>query len=117
MGMEVHGDFNAFNALKAAVNSRNVRAYVLNQMESDMQRFVPYKSGNLMHDVSLSLDATMLIYSMPYAKRQFYGIGITNYTTAVHRLAGKRWDLKAKAQYGDAGAQVAQRAIDKELKH
>lgn len=115
MGMNIR--FNAADAnISRAVDSRFVRGAVLNQMMIDMDQFVPYLSGALSQSVVMNLDATMLIYSIPYAKRQFYGVGITNYTTAVHRLAGKRWDLKAKAQYGDAWAQVAQRAIDKELK-
>lgn len=116
MGMNIHfnsADLNISNA----VNSKFVRGAILNQMMADMDQFVPYLSGDLSGRVTMNLDATLLIYAIPYAKRQFYGVGIKNYTRATHPQAGKRWDLKAKAQYGDSWARVAQNTIDRELNH
>lgn len=110
-----------FGKLESAVNSVAVKQATLNQMESDMQRFVPYRQGNLTHDVSMSLDGTQLIYHVPYAKAQFYGMvgaghyPVKNYTTAKHPQAGKRWDLRGKATFGKDWAKVAGNAIAKEM--
>lgn len=118
MGVNVNANLSGMMRKLNNANMTNARRKVLNQMESDMQPFVPFDQGNLMHNVSMSLDATSLIYHVPYAKAQFYGIvgghPVVQYTRSVHPKAAKRWDLKAKSQYGKDWVKVAGRAITKE---
>lgn len=70
-----------------------------NQMMADMNLFVPYDQGDLRNSVMMSPDGSFVIWNSPYAKRQFRGIGIHNYTTPG---TGPRWDLKAKDLYMDS---------------
>lgn len=112
---------NPFGKLESAINSTAVKQATLNQMESDMQRFVPYRQGNLTHDTFIDAQNSQIIYKVPYAKAQFYGIvgaghyPVKNYTTATHPQAGKRWDLRGKATFGKDWAKVAGNAIAKEM--
>lgn len=119
MGVNVSVDLSGMASKLNGASLKNARKEVLNQMESDMQPFVPYRQGNLMNDTAMSLDATQLIYTVPYAKAQFFGIihgsQVKHYTTTNHSKATKRWDLKAKSMYGEDWAKVAQRALLKEV--
>lgn len=119
-GIRITG--NPFSKLENVVNSVAVKQATLNQMESDMQRFVPYRQGNLTHDVFIDAQNSQIIYKVPYAKAQFYGMvgvghyPVKNYTTATHQQAGKRWDLRGKATFGNDWAKVAGNTIAKEMK-
>lgn len=125
MAIKVNVDLNGINARFSQGNVVNARRKVLNQMESDMQRFVPYRQGNLMKDVAANIDGTGLRYTQPYAAAQFYGFianykrggmyPIRNYTTVPHPDAGRRWDLRAKGRYMADWSIVGQRAIMKEI--
>lgn len=120
MGVNVSTDLSGMAAKLNGASLLNARRKVLNQMESDMQPFVPYRQGNLMNDTTISLDATELVYHAPYAKAQFYGIvagkyPVRQYTRTLHPRATKRWDLKAKSMYGEDWAKVAQKALLKEM--
>ena len=79
-----------------------------NQMMADMDPFVPYSGkmhAHLANTVHADGNKRTIVYNTPYAKAQFYGMvnghPITNYTTAIHDQATKRWDLKAQSLYGD----------------
>lgn len=94
----------------AALNSKAVRAALLNQMQHDMSPFVPWLHGYLcnhsfVHD-------SQIIYVAPYAKAQFYGIvngyPVKHYTTPG---TGRRWDLVATAKYKEDWQKVAADAI------
>lgn len=120
MGVNVSVNLSGVTAKLSSASMVNARRKVLNQMESDMQPFVPYRQGNLMRDTTISLDATELIYHAPYAKAQFFGIvggkyPVRQYTRTNHTKATKRWDLKAKSMYGEDWAKVAQKALLKEM--
>ena len=83
----------------------------------DMDQFVPYKGSHLSTQVSIGLDGKSIVYSVPYARAQFYGMinghEVKNYTRTTHPQATKRWDLKAKALYGDQWAnKVAQSLLE-----
>lgn len=120
VGIRITG--NPFGKLENVANSVGVKQATLNQMESDMQRFVPYRQGHLTHDVFIDAQNSQIIYKVPYAKAQFYGMvgaghyPVKNYTTATHPQAGKRWDLRGKATFGNDWAKVAGNAIAKEMK-
>lgn len=120
MGVNVSVNLSGMASKLNGASLMNARRKVLNQMESDMQPFVPYRQGNLMNDTTISLDATELIYHVPYAKAQFYGVvgskyPVRQYTRTNHPKATKRWDLRAKAMYGEDWAKVAKRALLKEM--
>ncbi len=122
MGFNIRLKTETMGKLQSIVESRNVAAPVLNQMESDMQRFVPYDQGNLTRDTLIDTQHRQIVYQMPYAKAQFYGIvggkyPVVNYTTDTHPQATKRWDLKTKAIYGKDWSSVAAKATLKELKN
>jgi len=76
------------------------RRALANQMLADMHRFVPKKDNNLRMAVSIAPDGSEIIYSMPYAKAQYYGTNgkavFRKYTTPG---TGPRWDLQAKGLY------------------
>lgn len=99
--MGIHIEFDGdLNAVKKRMVSASY--HLGNQVMSDMDQFVPYKKGDLANSAHLARlgNGTMRIsYTQPYARRQFYGVGIKNYTRSIHPLATKRWDLKAKSLY------------------
>lgn len=121
MGFRINSNLNVFNNIKNAAESAKVVTPVLNQMESDMQRFVPYDQGNLTRDTLIDTQRRQIVYQMPYAKAQFYGVvggryPIKNYTATTHPQAGKRWDLKGKAEFGDDWSKVLGNSLAKEAK-
>ncbi|MFT8477727.1 MAG: minor capsid protein [Liquorilactobacillus sp.] len=122
MGIKVSSNLSALNNIKNAAESARVVAPALSQMEMDMQRFVPYRQGNLTRDSYVNTQNRQIVYKMPYAKAQFYGVvggkyPIENYTTTTHPQAGKRWDLRGKATFGDDWKQVIANSLMKEAKH
>lgn len=91
------------------------RYVMANQMMSDMDQFVPYKVGTLSQSVHINADGSQITYTTPYAKAQFYGIingsPVRNYTRSEHPMASKRWDLRAKALYGQQWADIAKKSL------
>ena len=83
-------------------NRVKARKIMSNQMIIDMDKFIPYKDGDLRGSVGLSDEGETIEYRTKYAKAQFYGgtknppRTFRNYTT---KGTGKRWDLKAKGIY------------------
>lgn len=78
---------------------------VANQAMQDMDQFVPFKQGHLAGSAHISGNKQTIVYDVPYAKAQFYGMinghPVVNYTRSEHPQATKRWDLKAKGLYMD----------------
>lgn len=94
----------------------NKAQYVMaNQMMADMDQFVPYKAGTLSQSVHINANGSQITYTTPYARAQFYGIvngsPVRNYTRSEHPGASKRWDLRAKALYGQQWADIAKKAL------
>lgn len=121
MGIKVSTNLSALNNIKNAAESVRVVSPVLNQMESDMQKFVPFRQGNLTRDSYVNVQNRQIVYKMPYAKAQFYGVvggkyPIENYTTTTHPQAGKRWDLRGKAEFGGDWSKVLGNSLAKEAK-
>lgn len=96
--------------------------YILvNQVAADMDQFIPYKEGNLAKQIAISLDGKSILYTVPYAKAQFYGLitnrktgkvsQVQNYTPTEGRSPSKRWDLKAKSLYGDVWANKVMKSL------
>lgn len=91
------------------------RYVTANQAMADMDQFVPYKGGTLSQSAHINADGSQITYTTPYAKAQFYGIingsPVRNYTRSEHPMASKRWDLRAKALYGQQWAEIAKKAL------
>lgn len=108
MGVSVHIDLSGVKrklSRQALIRGRKAMA---NDALAAMDKWVPYLEGNLSKSVAISTDGSAIWYYMPYAKAQFYGLvgpkpgyPVHNYTTATHKLASKRWDLKLKGSKED----------------
>ncbi|MBD8085550.1 capsid protein [Limosilactobacillus sp. c9Ua_26_M] len=96
--------------------------YILvNQVAADMDQFIPYKEGHLAKQIAISLDGKSILYTVPYAKAQFYGLitnrktgkvsQVQNYTPTEGRSPSKRWDLRAKSLYGDVWANKVKKSL------
>ncbi|ETA75092.1 minor capsid protein [Ligilactobacillus equi] len=85
-----------------------------NQIMSDMDQFVPYKAGHLSGSAHLKRvgDGKFTVsYTTPYARKQFYGVGIKNHTRTVHPMATSRWDLAAKSRYMNDWVHAFQKGV------
>lgn len=78
-----------------------------NQAHADMNRYVPYLTGNLRNQSFVASGNKSVIWNTPYARRQFYNYG-AKFTTPG---TGPRWDLKAKSIHGTSWARVAKAAM------
>lgn len=99
----------------STANVNKARYVMANQMMADMDQFVPYKAGTLSQSVHINANGSQITYTTPYARAQFYGIvngsPVRNYTRSEHPRASKRWDLRAKALYGQQWADIAKDSL------
>lgn len=114
MGINIKVDLGRINK-KFGADAKKVAEYAIaNQAMLDMERFVPLRDGGLRGSGHVS--GNQIIYNTVYARAQFYGSSYNKhrsftfkkYTTAG---TGKRWDLKAKALYGDKWADKGREAL------
>lgn len=108
MGVEVHVDLSGLNRKLSAESLKKARKLMANDALQAMDKWVPYLEGNLSKSTAVATDGSAVWYYMPYAKAQFYGLvgpepgyPVHHYTTATHKLASKRWDLKLKGSRDD----------------
>ena len=108
MGVEVHVDLSGLNRKLSAESLKKARKLMANDALQAMDKWVPYLEGNLSKSTAVATDGSAIWYYMPYAKAQFYGLvgpepgyPVHHYTTATHKLASKRWDLKLKGSKDD----------------
>lgn len=78
-----------------------------NQVHADSNLYAPRKSGDLRNQSSITLDAKSIIWSAPYARRQYYN-QFTHYTTPG---TGPKWDQKAKAIHGKQWQNIVKKAM------
>lgn len=101
--------------LFSKTNIDKARYVTANQAMADMDQFVPYKVGALSQSVHINANGSQITYTTPYARAQFYGVvngsPVRNYTRSEHPRASKRWDLRAKALYGQQWAEIAKRNL------
>lgn len=105
-------DLSGVKKKLSAQNFKKAEFIMANQMISDMDKFVPSSGStgeNLRGNVSVNSHGN-IEYRQVYARAQFYGfvtardgsqIPVRHYTDPV---SSKRWDLRAKAQYGQKWA-------------
>lgn len=105
MGVHVKIDLAKLKEKTSNAAFLKARRIVANESLSAMDKYVPYLEGNLSKQVYIAIDGSKLVYTMPYAKAQFYGVindsPVTHWTTATHKLATKRWDLAMKGNKED----------------
>ena len=108
--VSVHG--KGFDRFSEKALNRGLYNFT-NQMAMDMDKFVPFKQGNLSSSVHV-LD-NLVAYTPPYAKAQFYGYinghPIAHWTTSEHPQATSRWDLKAKSLYSNNWVRVFKKGL------
>lgn len=96
------------------VNGR-VQRYFQNECYKYMDKYVPYREGNLRKNVDLG-DPTKIVYNMKYAEYQYYGQRkdgthvVTNYTTAG---TGKYWDRRMMSAEGQDLVNKVQKYINR----
>lgn len=105
MGVKVHVDLTKFHKKFSQQALRRGRLAAANDAHQAMERYVPKLSGDLRKHSKISVDGTQIIYTMPYAKAQFYGLigprpgyPVKHYTTPG---TSKRWDLRLLANKRD----------------
>lgn len=94
--IKVKVDLSGVRRKLSPTNFKRGQFAMANQAMADMNTFVPKREGDLRNSAHIDSGGQFVVWETPYAKRQFYGIGIHNYTTPG---TGPRWDLKAKGMY------------------
>lgn len=118
MSVRISTDLSGLNSMLSGQRLQRAQYVLVNQAMADMDKFVPYKQGHLSTQVAIGLDGKSIVYTVPYARAQFYGVvggkyPVQHYTKTVHPEATKRWDLKAKSLYGDEWAnKVAKKLME-----
>lgn len=115
MGVKVTTNLSKIDSMLSGARLQRAQYVLANQAMTDMDPFVPYKGGHLSTQVAIGQDGKSIVYTVPYARAQFYGMikghEIKHYTRNVHPQATKRWDLKAKSLYGDEWANKVAQAL------
>lgn len=94
--IKVKVDLSGVRKKMSAANLKRGQFAMANQAMADMNKFVPRREGDLRNSAHVDSGGKFVVWEMPYAGRQYYGIGIHSYTTPG---TGPRWDLKAKGMY------------------
>ena len=91
--MAIHLNVSAVDARLSAGSKERARYLAANQAMLSMDKYVPKRAGYLRDSARVSSDGSHIVYTMPYAVAQFYGMAnghpIQHYTT---NGTGKRWD-------------------------
>ena len=87
---------------------------IASQMKTDMDPFIPRKSGELRGSAQVSKDG--IRYPGPYARPQFYGSSYNKHRNFKFRRystsgTGPRWDKKASAIHAKNWGEVGLRAM------
>ena len=84
-----------------------VHKFLTEECARRMDRFVPYREGNLAHTTvrngrtTSNVKTGKIVYAQPYASYVYYGISKSgkplNYTKTFHPNAGPYWDERMKS--------------------
>lgn len=80
----------------------NASGVLVNEIARVSKNFTPYRNGGLFASLKYEKDGgryTGISYSVPYAKRVWYGNDNWQYTTTQHSQACPRWILRAFEVY------------------
>lgn len=93
--IRVRVDLTKFNQKLSHQNLLRGRQAMANQALSDMNHFVPHRSGKLRGSGHVTMQGASIVWNTPYAHRQFTNM-MNNYTTPG---TGPHWDKKAAGVY------------------
>lgn len=94
-------DFNVEAILDRRKLGKNIvrsRRFIANEFARVTDPFVPFRDGYLKNSASIAIDGSFVLYSMPYARRLYYGKGF-NFNEAPTR--GAEWGSRSWAVNGD----------------
>lgn len=94
-GLSVKVDLRGIHEKLSPQSIDRGKYVMLNQMHSDMNRFVPMMNGDLRSQSGISSGNVGLFWQAPYARKMFY-VQFSRYSTGG---TGPRWDLKAKSLF------------------
>lgn len=94
--IKVKVDLSGVTKKLSPANFKRGQFTLANQVMADSNKFVPRREGDLRNSAHVDSGGQSVVWNSPYAKRQYYGVGIHNYTTPG---TGPRWDMKAKGIY------------------
>ena len=76
-------------------NNGRVLRYAVALIAETMDKYVPYREGNL---AQYNIEDNKIVYDQEYAKYQYYGVSKSgkkfNYTKDKHPLANNYWDKR-----------------------
>lgn len=88
--------------LKRSLNKDGkAQVFFTKECEKAFNNFVPYDTGRL-KDMMVTLKTSSIIYSAPYAKKQYYSNrGLGKQGTSNGGIRGKYWDKRGWISKGD----------------
>lgn len=89
--------------------ARKAQAAVVENVRSDTERFVPYRTGYL-SDISVDVSRAeegYISWRAPYAARVYHMKGNVNWTRTRHPEAGPQWVERSKAVNGERWKRIA----------
>lgn len=96
------------NGVEERLRRNNERAQeaVINQVYADMNRYVPFRTGDLRNQSQVTTDRKSIRWNTPYARRLFYNPSYNFRTPGT----GAHWDELAKAVHLRSWQRVVERA-------
>lgn len=89
---KVRADMSGISSKLARIaKDSGLGSFLASEAAKGMSKYVPRRTGALSHSAQAS--PFKVTYSMPYARRVFYGVGL-NIRTDVNPLASARWSDK-----------------------
>ena len=83
--------------------TRRATATLVENVRSDTERYVPYRTGQL-SDISIDMSRAedgIIAWRAPYARRVYNMAGHVNWTRTRHPEAGPQWVERSKAANGE----------------
>ena len=93
--------------------ARRAQAAVVENVRSDTERYVPYRTSYL-SDTSIDVSRAeegVIAWRAPYARRVYYMKGSVNWTRTRHPEAGPQWVERSQAVNGDRWKRMAMAAF------
>lgn len=113
--MSVQIQFNATQVLHRKGGGHNylgMKRFIANEFVRLTDPFVPFREGYLKNSATIANDGSFVQYSMPYARRLYYGTSF-NFKGAPQR--GALWGERSMAINHKAIEKATQRAMDRGL--
>ncbi|MFJ7950338.1 minor capsid protein [Lysinibacillus sp. NPDC096418] len=86
---------------------RRGQVALVNQVHADANIYAPKLSSDLRNQSIIGTDGKSIIWTSPYARKQYYNIG-AKFTTPG---TGPKWDVKAQAIHGASWVRITKAAM------